>query len=320
MAKTIKKSILFRASQSEILIKMSVDLDSLRALDMVISEGSFAKAAERLHKAQSAVSYQIRKLEQSLDLELLDRNSYRAQLTPAGEAVLSEGRKLLAGAGQLEALAQQFATGWEPSLMVIIDGILPLSPILLGLRQMAEERVPTRIQVKVEFLHGVQYRFEKDQADIMLVKDYEPHPLLKAEELPTIECILCVAKSHPLATQKKISINELQTHIELSVQDSSDRGDDRHMFGGERVFRLSGFIAKKEALLMGLGFGWMPSFLVEHELKSGTLAEVDYVGGSRYAFTPRLVSRVEKSTGKAAQKLMQALKDNIAARHGSSAS
>ncbi|QGX39452.1 LysR family transcriptional regulator [Permianibacter aggregans] len=299
---------------------MSVDLESLKALDMVISEGSFAKAAERLHKAQSAVSYQIRKLEQALNLELLDRASYRAQLTPAGEAVLAEGRKLLANAGQLEALAHSFASGWEPSLMVIIDGILPLNPILLALKQMADARVPTRIQVKVEFLYGVQYRFEKDQADIMLVKDYEPHPLLKSEDLPTIECILCVAKDHPLAKQVDISLSELQSHIELSVQDSSDRGDDRHMFGGERVFRLSGFIAKKDALLMGLGFGWMPKFLIEDELASGELVEVKYREGSRYEFTPRLVSRVDRATGKASQKLTEALKQHIAARHGHSVS
>ncbi|WP_201347200.1 LysR family transcriptional regulator [Neptunomonas japonica] len=39
---------------------MRLDIEALRVLDVVIQEGSFAKAAAKLHKAQSAVSYQIK--------------------------------------------------------------------------------------------------------------------------------------------------------------------------------------------------------------------------------------------------------------------
>ena len=43
----------------------------------------------------------------------------------------------------------------DTRLLVIIDGILPLDPILDGLKTLAAEGLPTRIQVKVEFLSGV---------------------------------------------------------------------------------------------------------------------------------------------------------------------
>ncbi|MGB7739085.1 MAG: LysR family transcriptional regulator, partial [Steroidobacteraceae bacterium] len=87
---------------------MHLDLDALRALDAVIRDGGFARAALRLHKVQSAVSYQIRKLERQLGLKLVDRDGYRVRLTAAGEVVLAEGRRLLAQAEHIESVARQF--------------------------------------------------------------------------------------------------------------------------------------------------------------------------------------------------------------------
>jgi DNA-binding transcriptional LysR family regulator len=96
--------------------------------------------------------------------------------------------------------------------------------------------------------------------------------------------------------------------VELTVQDSSDQGDDRHMFGGERVFYLSDFSAKKRALSMGVGFGWMPTYLVEDELRAGQLREVHYSGGSRYQFNPMLVHRADRPLGRTGQYLVSLLR------------
>lgn len=287
---------------------MKVDLEALLALDAVVQTGSFARAAEQLHKVTSAVSYQIKKLEEQLALPLLDRSGYRVRLTAQGEAILLEGRKLLKQAHQVEALAQQLASGWEARLLVVVDGILPLADTLRAFKQLVEEGVPTRIQLKVEFLRGVQHRFERDGADLMLVKDYEPTALLQAQALEEVECILCVSPEHPLASLKRIvRLEDLHAHVELSVQDSSERREDRQMFGGERVFFLSGFMAKKQALQMNLGFGWMPRYLVENELSQGGLIELEYEGGSRFSFTPWLVHRLDRPLGRAGTRLAQLL-------------
>ena len=111
----------------------------------------------------------------------------------------------------------------------------------------------------------------------------------------------------PLANRSRVSLRELHEHVELSVQDSSARSDDQHMFGGERVFYLSGFIAKKQALRMGVGFGWMPRYLVNRELRSGALREVRYSGGSRYSFTPQLMHRVNAPLGRTGTRLVELL-------------
>ena len=107
---------------------MRPDIDAIEALDAVVTEGGFAAAAARLHKVPSAVNYQIRKLELQLGVVLLDRSGYRVRLTDAGALLLAEGRRLLAQADQVAALAQQCASGWEARLTLVIDGILPLAP------------------------------------------------------------------------------------------------------------------------------------------------------------------------------------------------
>ena len=287
---------------------MNIDLYSLNIFDTVVKQGSFAKAATTLNTTQSAVSYQIRKLEERLGILLFDRSQHRARLTSTGEIVLEEGRKLLKGAHHIEMLAERFADGWEPHLKVVIDGILPIEPILQALKVMADEKIPTRIQVKVEFLGGVQYRFEKERADIMLVKDYQIDSSLQEYPLQEIEATLVAAREHPLATMKQIDLSVLYHYVELTVHDSSEQyipDGDRMMFGGERIFYMSDFHSKKKALLLGLGFGWMPNFLIEDEMKENKLKEVDYRGGSRYQFQPMLVHRTEYSLGKAGKRFRE---------------
>jgi DNA-binding transcriptional LysR family regulator len=287
---------------------MAIDLEALTTLDTVIRAGSFAAAAQRLHRSQSVISHRLRKLERQLGVELLDRSAYRVTLTPAGVAMLAEGRRLLAEAQRVGTLARQLSEGWEARLLMIVDGVLPLQPTLMALKTIAAEQIPTRIQVKVEFLNGVQYRFEKEAADLMLVKDYRPLDYFDVHPLPETEVVLCAAATHPLAAQPRVSLRELQEHVELSIQDSSERGDDRHMFGGERVFYLSDFVTKREALRMGLGFGWMPLYLVQAELRRGALREVRYQGGSRYRFTPALIHRRNQPLGRAGQRLVELLR------------
>src|SRR5579859_7722661 len=107
---------------------MRPDLDALEALDAVVRHGGIAQAAAQLNKVQSAITYQVRKLEEQLGIAILDRSGYRVRLTPAGEAVLSEARRLLGLAEHIGTIAGQFQEGWEPRLTLVVDGILALEP------------------------------------------------------------------------------------------------------------------------------------------------------------------------------------------------
>ncbi|MFT6977843.1 MAG: DNA-binding transcriptional LysR family regulator [Shewanella psychromarinicola] len=282
---------------------MRIDIDAFNVLQVLVEEGSFSKASERLHKAQSAVSYQVKKLEQHLGVTLFNRDNYRAELTPEGKVILAEGQRLLQHLANIEHLASRFSQGWEPKLELVIDGALPMEPIMTALKRMSEHNIPTKVQLNMEFLGGVQHRFERDQADLMLVKDYRTGPSYHPKPLPTITSVLVASSQHPLSQLKGISLSELQQHVELTIEDSSPgkRDRDEMQFGGDKVFYLSGFIMKKNALLKGLGFGWMPDFLIAEELHQGQLIEIDFIGGNRFSFTPQLVSTLERPLGRAGQ-------------------
>jgi DNA-binding transcriptional LysR family regulator len=73
-----------------------LDLDLLQTLVTVADVGSLSAAAPRLFRSQSAISEQIRKLEEMCGVPLLSRGKKGASLTPAGERLLTHARKLLA--------------------------------------------------------------------------------------------------------------------------------------------------------------------------------------------------------------------------------
>lgn len=81
-----------------------LDLELLKTLVYVVDEGSFTRAANRVHRTQSTVSQQVRKLEQSVGKTLLlrDRAGGNVSATEDGELMLVYARRLLAIAGEAE--------------------------------------------------------------------------------------------------------------------------------------------------------------------------------------------------------------------------
>lgn len=289
-------------------------LDHVKAFEAVVRTGSFSAAARDLNKAQSAISYGVAQLESQLGVVLFDRSGHRARLTEAGEAVLEQGRRLLEAATRVEELATRIGDGYEPRLKIVLDGIVPQRPIMRVLKTLADEQHSTQIQVKVEFLGGVQYRFEQEGADIMIVKNFDGGPTYTTTPLPTIESVLVCSPTHPLAGIRDVTLTALHEHVELSVHDSSEVGaaHDPTSFGGWRIFYLSDFYSKRQALRLGLGFGWMPVMMAADDLETGALVEVDFVSGSRYAFVPRLVLRANRPLGRTAQRFVELVTTSLA--------
>jgi hypothetical protein len=62
-----------------------LSLDALLVLDAIARKGSFAAAAEELHRVPSAITYTVQKLEQDLDVQLFDRSGHRAAY-PTGKS------------------------------------------------------------------------------------------------------------------------------------------------------------------------------------------------------------------------------------------
>ena len=127
---------------------MKLSLDALEVLDAIDRRGSFAAAAEELHRVPSAITYSVQQLEEGLDLLLFDRTGHRAKLTEAGRELLNEGRHLLRAAADLECRVQQVAKGWESELRIAIDTMVGLEKLFGIVAEFYDQNPGTDISVE----------------------------------------------------------------------------------------------------------------------------------------------------------------------------
>ncbi len=277
-------------------------LDQLVVLQAIAETGSFAGAARALHRVPSAVSYTVAGLEEALNVEVFDRSGHKAVLTEAGRRLLEASAEVLQSARRLDALGASFREGWEPGLQVVVDGALPMAPLLRALRRFAARRLPTRIRLDVEYQAGVPEVFDRNEADLMLVLEFDATGILEAEPLPAFDMVLLAHPDHRLAHMEAPGREDLLGDVEIVVKDSSTRfaEDPRESwFGAAHVLYLSDFHAKRLALMEGLGFGWMPEHLVVSELQAGALVPIEVPEGHRWTYHPKLARRADRPLGPA---------------------
>src|ERR1700712_5726612 len=104
-----------------------ITLEQWEALIAVVEEGSYAKAAERLHKTQSTVTYAVQKIESLLDVKAFDIRGRKAVLTPTGHLLYRRARVLLEEASGVENAARRISAGWEAEVSVAMEHIFPYS-------------------------------------------------------------------------------------------------------------------------------------------------------------------------------------------------
>jgi DNA-binding transcriptional LysR family regulator len=115
----------------------ALNLDQLKALEAVAETGSFTAAANRLNLTQSAVSVQIRELEERFGVRLIDRLGKKAFATEAGQEVIARAKRINA---EVEAMADDMRRRSEGWLGRVRFGAAPniltylLPPVLKGLR------------------------------------------------------------------------------------------------------------------------------------------------------------------------------------------
>jgi DNA-binding transcriptional LysR family regulator len=116
----------------------SLNLDQLKALQAVAETGSFTGAAKRLNLSQSAVSVQIRELEERFGVRLLDRLGKKAFATAAGEEVLERARRIADESEAILAGMRRHREGWLGRVRLgaapnVLTYLLP--PVLKALRE-----------------------------------------------------------------------------------------------------------------------------------------------------------------------------------------
>lgn len=186
-----------------------MELRHLRYFVAVAEELSFTRAAARLHTAQPSLSQQIRQLEKSIGVKLLDRSRHHVALTNAGRTFLQQAKDILSRVEHAERLARQAADGQAGDLSV---GTFPSADvrILPALRPLIAEHLPDlrlilHSKYAVEPLAGLQ----TGTLDVAFMRHPESADGLEVVELLREDIVLVLPAHHALARRKKIPVKSL---------------------------------------------------------------------------------------------------------------
>lgn len=152
----------------------NLNLDQLQTLIAIADLGTFAAAAQALHLAPPTVSLHIKELESRMDAALVVRGRKHAELTPAGEVLVEQGRKLLASSDDLIDLVRRRASGRHGLVRVGVSAgvstrLLPMVLEVLG-------RENPGVEVKLEAVGSAEamHRLKIATLDVGIVASPQP--------------------------------------------------------------------------------------------------------------------------------------------------
>lgn len=152
----------------------NLDIAALRALSTVAETGSVTRAAGLLNLTQSAVSMQIRRLEEALGCPLFIRAPKSMTLTAQGETVTQYARRICAMNDEaLSRLGDQCFEG-EIRLGVPYDIVSPQIPQVL--REMAASFPKIRINLVSSYTRILKDRFARGEFDLIITTEQTPDP------------------------------------------------------------------------------------------------------------------------------------------------
>lgn len=256
-----------------------VSLEALLVLDAIEYRGSYAAAAEQLNKVPSALSYVVQKLEDQLNVTIFVRQGRRAVLTPAGKHLLIEGRKVLLAINALSEQTQTIANGWEPKIRIACDSIMDIKQVFTSIQCFLVENENIEIDVKEEVMNGTWEALIEDRVDLVIGAP-APVPSQKgihAIRMKELDSVLVVSKSHRLSKVKSpIQTSELSKYRSVVVHDSAKNEIpwSINIIEGSQRFYVSTIAHKLEAIISGIGIGYLPTHIVQKYITSGELTEI----------------------------------------------
>lgn len=293
-----------------------MQLESLKMFVDVVETGSFSRAAQLNHVTQSAVSQQIRALENRYEQRLLSRSARQVTPTPAGERLFRGCKEILARFAEVEQEIREQATE--------VSGTCNVSSIYsVGLHELHTlQKELLSAHPKVNF--RLNYR-RSDQvyddvilgaADLGLVA--YPQARAGVDIIPFREDKLAVIlpPNHVLASKAKVAMSALVglPFIGFDREAPSRKGIDKMFrdkgFELQPVMEMDNVETIKRAVELGLGISVLPTPTVQQEIASGTLVAKSFAEGP---FTRPIGILVRK--GKYLSRASQAVLDTFKSTH-----
>ena len=299
----------------------AVTIDQLRVFRQVAETGSFSAAARAMHRAQSAVTYAIQKLEDQVGTRLFDRAGYRPVLSEAGRALLPRATRILDELAAFGAQARGIAGGLEPEVTLVVDSLYSTPLLVRALADFQREFPPVQLRIYVETLGGTAQALLEGRADLGICLDFAATiPDLQSTPMGQIELVPVASAQHPLGRMKgPIPLEATRDHVQLVLTDRSEltRGKEYTVFA-VKTWRLADLGARHAMVLAGLGWCSMPLHMVKEDLAARRLVKLDirWPGGVKGFPRPGVVvaQRKDKVLGPAGAWLAKRLLEPASTR------
>jgi DNA-binding transcriptional LysR family regulator len=290
-----------------------MQLGALKMFCDVVETGSFSRAAQLNHVTQSAVSQQIRTLENRYAQKLLSRSARQVTATPAGERLFRGCKEILSRFSEVEQEIREQGTE--------VAGTTTVSTIYsVGLHELQSvQRQLLKAHPKVNL--RLNYRRSDQVYDDVILGSAEigvvAYPLARAgvDVLPFREDKLAVIcpPNHALAAKAKVSLTALGSvpFIAFDREAPTRKAIDKLL--RERGVNLTPAMEMdnvetiKRAVEMGLGISVLPIAAVQHEVAQGTLITKPFAEGT-FTRPIGLLVRKGKYLDRASQAVLDAFK------------
>jgi LysR family transcriptional regulator, transcriptional activator of the cysJI operon len=292
-----------------------MQIETLKIFCDLVETQSFSQAAERNFVTQSAVSQQVRGLEEKFKRRLLERVRGRREvrLTDAGQSFYEESRKVLAAYGSLQERMRGLdgrVSGTVRVATVYSIGLHELPPVVRRFMALYPA-------AKIDLEYSRTTRIVRDvlsgAIELGIVAYPEKRRGLTVQPLPGDRLVLICPPSHPLSQRKKVKAAELggQDFVlferDIPTRRATDRIFRAHNVTVHRVAEFDNIETIKRAVEVGFGLGIVPRPSVLDEQRSGQLAVVT-LAEPEWTRTVGIIHRSDRTLGIAARKFIELLK------------
>ncbi len=195
---------------------------NIRALHYLVTLAEvrhFSKAAERCHVSQPTLSTQIRKLEEELDVQLVERSPRKVMLTRVGEEVVERCRAVLAEVESMKAVARR---SHDPHAGLLRLGIFPtLAPYLLPHVIPTIRRRFPRLKLRLfeEKTERILQMLDQGRLDAGLLALPAGGDQLVSRTLFEEAFVVAMPEGHPLSRHERLSLADLEDQELLLLED-----------------------------------------------------------------------------------------------------
>jgi DNA-binding transcriptional LysR family regulator len=243
----------------------------------VAEELHFGRAAERLHIAQPSLSHQVRRLERQLGVTLFDRSSRRVELTDAGRALLSEGRRLLAHSERTTRLVRSVSA---ERLTVGFYGSAASALLPELLRSFSEEHPSAEVSVRELLLDQID-ELLTGGVDVAFTRLLPGQADVELEVIASEPRVVALPAPHSLSGHATLQFSDLREESFITNPVVEASAPPERWLAEQARHGLPGRIAAKAASVQeiltlvaaGTGVCLVPASVAEHYPR----AEVVYV-------------------------------------------